>query len=50
MNRFSSIFGQIPHLFSRREFFETVYATQAERGVKGFSCRDQFVAMLFCRQ
>jgi len=49
MNRFSSIFGQILHLFSRREFFETVYATQAERGAKGFSCWDQFVAMLFCQ-
>jgi len=49
MNRFSSIFGQILHLFSRREFFETVSATQAERGAKGFSCWDQFVAMLFCQ-
>jgi hypothetical protein len=49
MNRFSSIFGQILHLFSRREFFETVYATQAERGAKGFGCWDQFVAMLFCQ-
>ena len=49
MNRFSSILGQILHLFSRREFFETVYATQAERGAKGFSCWDQFVAMLFCQ-
>lgn len=38
MNRFNSIFGQILHLFSRREFFETVYATQSERGAKGFSC------------
>lgn len=49
MNRFSSIFGQILHLFSKREFFETVRATQAERGAKGFSCWDQFVAMLFCQ-
>jgi hypothetical protein len=49
MNRFSSIFGQILHLFSKREFFETVHATQAERGTKGFSCWDQFVAMLFCQ-
>jgi len=48
-NRFSSIFGQILHLFSKREFFETVYETQAERGAKGFSCWDQFVAMLFCQ-
>lgn len=49
MNRFSSIFGQILHLFSKREFFETVHATQAECGAKGFNCRDQFVAMLFCQ-
>jgi hypothetical protein len=49
MNRFSSIFGQILHLFSKREFFEAVYETQAERGAKGFSCWDQFVAMLFCQ-
>lgn len=49
MNRFSSIFGQILHLFSRREFFEAVQATQSERSAKGFTCWDQFVAMLFCR-
>ena len=49
MNRFSSIFGQILHLFSKREFFETVAATGAERSTKGFSCWDQFVAMLFCQ-
>jgi hypothetical protein len=49
VNRFSSIFGQILHLFSKREFFETVHATRAERGAKGFSCWDQFVAMLFCQ-
>ena len=49
MNRFNSIFGQILHLFSKREFFEAVCATEAERGAKGFSCWDQFVAMLFCQ-
>jgi len=49
MNRFNSIFGQILHLFSKREFFEAVYETRAERGAKGFSCWDQFVAMLFCQ-
>jgi hypothetical protein len=48
-NRFSSIFGQILHLFSRREFFETVHETRADKGAKGFSCWDQFVAMLFCQ-
>ena len=33
-NRFSSIFSQILDLFSRREFFEIVRQTQAERGAK----------------
>ena len=49
MNRFISIFGQILHLFPRREFFEAVEATRAERGAKGFSCWEQFVAMMFCQ-
>ena len=49
MNRFSSIFGQILHLFPRREFLEAVEATRADRGAKGFDCWDQFVAMLFCQ-
>jgi len=49
MNRFSSIFGQILHLFPRREFFEAVEATRADRGAKGFSCWEQFVAMMFCQ-
>jgi hypothetical protein len=49
VNKFSSIFGQILHLFSKREFFEKVCETKAERGTKGFSCWDQFVAMLFCQ-
>jgi len=49
VNRFSSIFGQILHLFPRREFFEAVEATRADRGAKGFDCWEQFVAMLFCQ-
>jgi len=49
MNRFSSIFGQILHLFPKREFFEAVHATRAEKGAKGFSCWEQFVAMMFCQ-
>ena len=49
MNRFSSIFGHILHLFPRREFFEAVEATRADRDAKGFSCWDQFVAMMFCQ-
>jgi len=49
VNRFSSIFGQILHLFPRREFFEAVEETRADRGAKGFGCWDQFVAMMFCQ-
>ena len=49
MSRFSSIFGQILHLFPRREFFEAVEATRAEKSAKGFSCWEQFVAMMFCQ-
>jgi len=49
VNRFSSIFGQILHLFPKREFFEAVHATRAEKGAKGFSCWEQFVAMMFCQ-
>jgi len=49
VNQVISIFGQILHLFYKREFFETVHATQAERRANGFSCWDQFVAMLFCQ-
>jgi len=39
--------GQILHHFSKREFFETVHAAQAERGAEGFNCWDPFAAMLF---
>jgi len=49
VNRCSSIFGQLLPLFPRREFFEAVEATRADRGAKGFDCRDPFVAMLFCQ-
>ena len=49
MNKCSSIFGQILQLFSRPEFYGAVRDLRAERGAKGFSCWDQFVAMLFCQ-
>lgn len=48
-NRFNSIFGQILQLFSKREFFESVKETRADKASKGFNCWDQFVAMLFCQ-
>lgn len=49
MNKFSSIFGQILQIFSKVEFYKAVIETGAERGAKGFSCWQQFVAMLFCQ-
>jgi len=49
MNKFSSIFGQILHIFDKGDFMRAVRETKAERSAKGFSCWDQFVAMLFCQ-
>jgi len=49
MNQFSSIFGQILHIFSKRDFYEAVRETKSEKGAKGFTSWGQFVAMLFCQ-
>jgi len=49
MNKFSSIFGQILQFFPQREFYQKVCETKAEKGAKGFTCWQQFVAMLFCQ-
>ena len=49
MNKFSSIFGQILQVFDKRDFLQAVRDTRAERAAKGFTCWDQFVAMLFCQ-
>ena len=49
MNQFSSIFGQILHVFSKREFYEAVRETKSEKGAKGFTSWGQFVAMFFCQ-
>ncbi len=49
MNRFSSVFSQLLHLFSRLEFQQAVKETRAERHARGFTCWGQFVAMLFCQ-
>jgi hypothetical protein len=43
------VFGQILKLFPRSEFEQLVRATKAERHARGFSCWQQFVAMLFCQ-
>lgn len=49
MNKFSSMFGQVLQIFSKREFYSAVKELNADKGAKGFSCWDQFVAMLFCQ-
>jgi hypothetical protein len=49
MNKFSSMFGQVLQIFSKREFYSAVKETKAEKGAKGFSSWGQFVAMLFCQ-
>jgi len=48
-NKFNSIFGQILQLFSKVEFYKAVKETGGEKAAKGFSCWQQFVAMLFCQ-
>lgn len=49
MNKFSSIFRQILQIFPQQDFVRAVRETRAEKGVKGFSCWGQFVAMVFCQ-
>lgn len=49
MNKFNSIFGQILQLFPKSDFHKAVLDTGAERGAKGFTCWQQFVAMIFCQ-
>ena len=49
MNRFCSIFSQLLKLFPRLEFERQVTAHRAEYHARGFSCWEQFVAMLFCQ-
>ncbi len=49
MNRFCSIFSQLLKLFPRLEFEALVKGHRGERHARGFTCREQFVAMLFCQ-
>lgn len=49
MTRFCSIFNQLLQLFPRTEFQRAVLETGAERHARGFTCWQQFVAMLFCQ-
>ena len=47
--RFCSIFNQLLQLFPRVDFQRAVKETRAERHARGFTCWEQFVAMLFCQ-
>src|SRR5258706_5844105 len=49
MNRVCSIFSQLLKLFPRLKFEALVQEHKAERHARGFSCWDQFLAMLFCQ-
>jgi hypothetical protein len=49
MVRTGSLFSQLLSLFPRIEFQRAVLEHRAERYAKGFTCWDQFVAMLFCQ-
>ena len=44
-----SLFNQLLQQFPSLEFAALVKKHNAERGAKGFSCRTQMVAMLFCQ-
>ena len=49
MVRTASMFSQLLNIFPRIEFEKAVRAHKAERYAKGFTCWEQFVAMLFCQ-
>lgn len=49
MVRTASCFAQALSLINRYEFARLVTEHRADRRTKGFSCWDQFVAMLFCQ-
>lgn len=49
MLQVASLFNQLPDHFPIAAFALLVKEHQAERNAKGFACRTQFVAMLFCQ-
>jgi hypothetical protein len=49
MSKYNSLFSQLLGFFPRHEFHRMVTKHQAEYKSKGFSCWQQFVAMLFCQ-
>ena len=48
MNRVCSIFAQVLSLITPKGFDKAVAKHKAERHARGFTCRGQLVAMLFC--
>ena len=48
MNRVCSIFAQVLSLITPTGFDKAVAKHKAERHARGFTCRGQLVAMLFC--
>ena len=49
MVKTASCFAQVLSLVNRADFERAVRRHEAEKWTKGFSCWDQFVAMLFCQ-
>jgi hypothetical protein len=49
MSKYTSLFSQLLQFFPRIEFQRMVHQHQAEYKAKGFTCWQQFVAMLFCQ-
>ena len=49
MIRFGSIFSQLLKIFDRNAFERAVRQHHAEKASKGFTCWEQFVAMMFCQ-
>ena len=49
MSQVCSIFSQLLKLFPRAEFEQAVRQHRGERHARGFTCWEQFVAMLFCQ-
>src|ERR1039457_2539972 len=49
MTQVCSVYSQLLQLFPRGQFAQAVKQHQAEFNAKGFTCWEQFVAMLFCQ-
>jgi hypothetical protein len=48
MTQVCSVYSQLLQLFPRGQFANAVKQHHAEFSAKGFTCWEQFVAMLFC--